>query len=102
MDATRDPDSLFDDSVVAEIQIQLRRNGCMSIGGSITDEKFAKSMLDTAKDTLTNYHIQRRNGNRSSLVVPPYDTALTGTPEERLLLKARDELLGAHQIVKGT
>ncbi len=100
MDRTRNPDNLFGDTVVAEIVIQLRRNGCMSIAGSITDEKFAKRMLDTARETLTNYHIQRHRGNRSSLVVPPYDTALTGTSEEKLLLKAKKELLGAKEAVK--
>jgi hypothetical protein len=99
MDKTRDPDNLFDDTVVSEIIIQLRRNGCMSIAGSISDEKFAKKMLDTARDTLTNYHIQRRMGNRSPLVVPAYDTALVGTQEEKLLLKAKEELINAKQEV---
>ena len=95
VDRTRDADDLHGDTVVAEIVVQLRRNGCMSVGGSITDEVYARHLLDTARDTLTNYHIQRRAGLRSPLIVPAYDTSLVGTPEERKLLAARDELADA-------
>lgn len=90
--AGRDADDLHGETVVAEITIQLRRNGCMSVGGSITDEVYARYLLDTARDTLTNYHIQQKLGNRSSIIVPAHDTALVGTPEERKLFAARDEL----------
>ena len=95
IDSTKDRDDLHGDTVVAEITIQLRRNGCMSVAGSITDETYARYLLDTARDTLTNYHIQRRFGNRSHLVVPAHDTALVGTPEEKQLLQARHELADA-------
>lgn len=95
LDKSKDPDDLHGDTVVAEIVIQLRRNGCMSVGGSITDETYARYLLDTARDTLTNYHIQRRLGLRSSLIVPAHDTALVGTSEEKKLLTARDELANA-------
>lgn len=88
-------DDLHGETVVAEIHIKLHRNGAMSVGGSITDEVYARYLLDTARDTLTNYHIQRRNGLRSSLVVPAHDTALVGTSEERKLLDARHELANA-------
>jgi len=93
--AAVDTDDSFGETVVAEITIRLRRNGCMSVEGSITDEVYARYLLDTARDTLTNYHLQRRLGNRSQLVVPAHDTALTGTPEERKLLEAREELVAA-------
>jgi hypothetical protein len=95
IDRSRDPDNLHGDTVVAEITIQLRRNGCMSVAGSITDETHARYLLDTARDTLANYHLQRRLGMRSPLVVPAHDTALVGTPEERRLLAARDDLANA-------
>lgn len=94
-DRSRDADDLHGDTVVAEIKIQMRRNGCMSVAGSITDEVYARHLLDTARETLTNYHIQRKLGNRSQLVVPAYDTSLVGTPEEKKLLAARDELADA-------
>ncbi len=88
-------DDLHGETVVAEIVIRLCRNGAMSVGGSITDEVYAKYLLDTARDTLTNYHIQQRNGLRSPIIVPAHDTALVGTPEEKMLLNARHELADA-------
>lgn len=88
-------DDIHGDTVVARITIELHRSGAMSIGGSITDEVYARYLLDTARDTLTNYHIQRRAGLRSNLVVPAHDTALVGTKEEKNLLNARHELSNA-------
>lgn len=73
----------------------MRRSGCMSVEGSITDEAYAKFLLDTARDTLTNYHIQQKLGNRSPILVPAHDTALVGTPEEKKLLTERDKLSDA-------
>lgn len=67
----------------------------MSVEGSITDEAYAKFLLDTARDTLTNYHIQQKLGNRSPILVPAHDTALVGTPEEKKLLTERDKLSDA-------
>ena len=95
IDRSKDADDLHGDTVVAEIVIQLRRNGAMSVAGSITDEVYARYLIDTARDTLTNYHAQRRLGLRSQLIVPAHDTALVGTPEEKKLLAARDELANA-------
>ncbi len=65
----RDPDALYDDQIVAVLELKLRRDGAMSIAGSIDDEAFALKMLDAAKDSVRNYH-QR---NRSRLIVPNYD-----------------------------
>lgn len=92
---SRDADDLHGDTIVAELVIQLRRNGAMSVAGSITDETYAKALLDTARDTITSYHAQRRLGNRSNIIVPAHDTALVGTEEEKKLLAARDELANA-------
>lgn len=89
---SRDPDDLFGDTVVAELQIKLRRNGAMSVAGSITDETYALHLLDTARDTVRNYHAQRLLGQRSTLIVPAHDTSLVGTPEEKALLGAREQL----------
>lgn len=94
---SKDVDNDFGNTVVAEIKIQMRRNGMISVEGSITDEVYARFLLDTARDTLTNYHIQQRKGLRSPIIVPAYDTAMVGTPEEKKLLQAREELVDARE-----
>lgn len=90
-----DADAWHGDTVVASIVIDLHRSGAMNIRGSITDEAFTKHMLDTAQETLKSYHARRRMGLASDIVVPANETALVGTPEEKLLLKAREDLAGA-------
>lgn len=90
-----DPDDLHGDTVVAEVVIQMRRNGCMSVAGSIEDFEYGKMLLDTARDTLGTYHARKRMGNGSTIIVPAHDTALIGTPQEKKLLAARDELANA-------
>lgn len=92
---TRDPDDLHGDTVVAFLEIKLRRNGSMSVAGSITDEVYALHLIDTARATIQNHHAQARLGNRTQLIVPAHDTSLVGTPEEKMLLAARDELANA-------
>lgn len=92
MAKTLSVDDLHGDTPVAYIGISLARSGVIKIEGSITDEHFARYMLDTARDTLTNYHIQQKLGNRSPILVHANDTALVGTPEEKALIAARDEL----------
>jgi hypothetical protein len=71
------------------------RSGLMRIAGSITDEVFARHMLDTARATLDNYHIQQKLGKRSPIIVPAHDTSLVGTPAEKALLNARHALADA-------
>lgn len=88
-------DDLHGDTPVAVIEITLLRSGMMRMAGSITDEKFVQHMLDTAKDTMRNYHAKQKLGQRSPILVPAYDTALVGTPEEKQLLAARHELADA-------
>lgn len=88
-------DDLHGDTPVAFIEITLLRSGVMRMAGSITDEKFVGYMLETAKQTMKNYHAQQKLGNRSAILVPAYDTALVGTPEEKKLLAARHELADA-------
>jgi hypothetical protein len=95
MTIARDLDDLHGETVVGVLEIKLRRNGAMSVGGSITDEVYALHMLDTARETIKNYHRQRLAGNRSQLIVPAYDTSLVGTEDERRLLAARDQLANA-------
>lgn len=88
-------DDLHGDTPVAFIGITLMRSGLMKMEGSITDEKFVGYMLETAKETMRNYHAKQKLGQRSPIIVPAYDTALVGTPEEKKLLAARHELANA-------
>lgn len=92
MSARHDLDDLHGDVPVAFIGITLLRSGVMKLEGSITDEAFTAHMLETARQTLKNYHAQQKLGNRSPILVAADDTALVGTPEERRLIKARDEI----------
>jgi len=88
-------DDLHGDTPVSRIGITLYRSGMVRLDGSITDEVYARYLLDTARDVLTNYHIQQKLGKRSSILVPAHDTALVGTLEEKKLLAARDDLANA-------
>ena len=90
-----DVDSLHGDTPVAFIGITLLRSGMMKLEGSITDEKFVGYMLTTAQDTMRNYHAQQKLGRRSPILVPAHDTAIVGTPEDKLLIGARDDLSNA-------
>lgn len=85
-----DLDDRHGQTVVARIAITMNRAGECRVEGSITDRAFAHFMLDTARDVVNGYH--DRGG---AIIVPAYDTALVGTPEEKLLLAARDELANA-------
>lgn len=85
-------DDLHGDVPVAFIGITLLRSGVMKLEGSITDEKFVRYMLDTARDTLVTYHAKQKLGERSPILVDACDTAIVGTPEEKRLLAARDEV----------
>lgn len=71
MNHARDPDALYDDAIVTVLKISVRRNGSLSVEGSIDDERYALAMLDHAKDAVRNHHARR-----SALIVPAYDVAL--------------------------
>ena len=90
----RDPDDAHGDTVVAEITVKMRRNGCMSTEGSITDEMYAIACLESAIDAVRQFHI-RRNKEDGRILVKACDTALVGTEAEKKLLAARDELSNA-------
>ena len=87
-----DPDDLHGETVVAFLEIKLRRSGAMSVAGHINDLAFGLHLLDTARETLKNHHAQLAAGTRGGLIVPAYDTSLVGTPEERKLFDARGEI----------
>lgn len=84
-------------TVVARIEIAMTRDGACRVMGSITDHAFANFMLDTARDVVNNYHGRAKLMDGKAIIVPAYDTALVGTPEEKKLLAARHELADAMQ-----
>lgn len=88
-------DDLHGDTVVARIEITMARSGACRVEGSITDHAFAHFMLDTARDVVNNYHGRAKLMDGKAIIVPAYDTALVGTPEEKKLLAARHELADA-------
>lgn len=88
-------DDIHGATIVATINIAMDRAGNCRVSGSITDHAFATFLLDTARDVVNNYHNRAKLMDGKALIVPAYDTALVGTPEEKLLLQARHELADA-------
>lgn len=86
---TSNIDELYAGTIVAFLEIKMRRDGMMSIGGSITDETSVLAMIDTARATLVSNFKANREGK---IIVPAYDTALVGTEHEKKLLLATDQL----------
>jgi len=88
-------DDLHGETAVAQIKITMARSGNCRVEGSITDYEFALFLLDTARDVVNNYHNRAKLMDGKAIIVPAYDTALVGTPQEKKLLAARDELSNA-------
>jgi len=70
----QDLDELQSAQVVCRITLTMDRIGNMKVDGSITDEKIALMMLDTARDVVKSFHAKRRAG--SPIIVPAHDTAM--------------------------
>jgi hypothetical protein len=90
-----DIDDAHGKTIVASLTVQLQRDGCMALSGSITDKEYARFLLETALDLLMNNQHRQAIGQGSKIIVPAYDTALVGTDAEKKLLAARDELSNA-------
>ncbi len=45
-----------DDDIVAEVRLQLRRNGAMSVAGAVMDKDFALQMIDAGRDAVVGFH----------------------------------------------
>jgi hypothetical protein len=71
---SRDPDNLHGDTKVAVIEIAVRRDGSMSVAGSINSLTYALAMLDEAKDTVRRHHMRLNAGQ--TLITPACDTPL--------------------------
>jgi hypothetical protein len=73
---SRDPDNLYDDDVVAVLELKVRRNGAMSVAGCINEEAYALAMLDNARDTIKRHNTQNKLNAGASLIIPSYDTGI--------------------------
>lgn len=61
---------------VARVEIIMYENGMVKVEGQITNLDFALSMLDTARDTVKNYHARNKLGKGGSVLIPSHDTPL--------------------------
>jgi hypothetical protein len=73
---SRDPDNLYDDDVVAVLELKVRRNGAMSVAGCINEEAYALAMLDNARDTIKRHNAQNTLNAGASLIIPSHDTGI--------------------------
>lgn len=71
---SKDTDDLYGDDIIVRLEICVRRNGSMSVAGDIHDEKYAKALLDNAKDAIKHHHARLNNGKK--IITPAYDTPL--------------------------
>lgn len=88
-------DPQFEDTVVAFLEIKMRRSGLMSVAGTITDEQATLALLDTARATMVeNFARQKKKleSDKPTIIVPGYDTALTGSEYEKKLIRATSDL----------
>lgn len=65
--------ALREDDVLAEISIRVHRSGAMSVSGAISDESFALSMIDAARDSVRSHHLRQRG----AILIPPHVTGLS-------------------------
>lgn len=75
-DYSRDPDDLYGETIVAKIEIAIRKNGAMSVAGNIEDLQWALAMLDAAKDSVRNYHDRNAMQKPGGLIIPARDTGI--------------------------
>lgn len=73
-EASRDPDDLHGDETVFFLEIRVRRNGAMSVGGHIHEEKYALAVLDAARQTIKNHNARAKLGAGHDIIVPAKDT----------------------------
>ena len=76
MTFAQDPDALYDDRPIARIEICCRRNGSMSVSGSIEDLSYALAMLENAKDSVRAYHGRRQASKAASIIIPRSDVGM--------------------------
>ncbi len=71
IDRSRNSDRLYDDMVIAEVKLQLRRDGSMTIAGNIGDTEYIAHMLQVALDEV------RGTGKKlNSMIIPPHGVGI--------------------------
>lgn len=73
---SRDADALYDDDVVAVLELKVRRNGAMSVAGCINEEAYALAMLDNARDTIRRHNAKQKINGGGSVIIPGHDTGM--------------------------
>lgn len=68
---------LREGDVMAELVIRVRRDGAMSVSGSIHEEVYALAMLDAARDSIRGHHA-RQKLNHGGAVLIPSEASLAG------------------------
>lgn len=76
---TRDPDDP-DDTVIAMLELKVRKNGAMSVAGCIDDMPYALAMLDNARDTIKRHNARKRIQGGAAEIIPASDTGLILPP----------------------
>lgn len=74
-DYSRDPDDLHGDTIIAKLEIAVRRNGSMSVAGCIDNEAYALAMIDNARDTIKRHNL-RKHVNGTGVIIPARDTGI--------------------------
>lgn len=69
----QDPDDLYGDAPFATIEICCRRNGSLSVKGSIENLPYALAMLDNARDAIKGFHARKQANKAADLIVPKRD-----------------------------
>ena len=72
MNELNEDGSLRDDQVLATITVRVHRSGAMSVSGDISDEKFALTLIDAARDSVKSHHLR----NKGSLIIPSHLTGV--------------------------
>ena len=65
-------DAFADSPVVAYLQIEIRQNGALSVAGSIDNEAYAITALQSAIDAVRSHHSREK-----VLVIPNSATGLS-------------------------
>ena len=60
-----------EDDVVAELKIQVRRSGAMSVAGCIHEEAYALAMLESARESIKSHNARQRLNGGQAVIVPP-------------------------------
>jgi hypothetical protein len=76
MSFAQDPDDLYGDAPIAKIEILCRRNGSLSVSGSIDDLHYSLAILDNARDAIKAFHRRRTTNGHGAMIVPSCDVAL--------------------------